>query len=408
MFSPQDLGCYNLKLLSRSKRKVAWKTVIFTATGAAICLGFILLLILCFLPPSKARPISSAHPVATAKVEAGKLSRTITGTANISSSSEREIPLSVSSEDEVGVISAVPVNAGKPVPYCHTLLEISGRPLLALQGLIPAYRDLHIGDTGNDVTQLQKALNSCGYSVAADGQLGKYTAQLVAKLYRNNGYAPAQNPKTRNARQDTPGKKPQAESDTNITENETASDDSLVIPRSEAAFIPANSTITALPKLGSYLGEKTSVKIGVGAPLAILELDAKQILKLREGLPIKLESGQWNNETTLPAIPNSPDSNDRDEEQNSQPTYTLRIPLNNPPNNALTTCQWSVTIGSNTTYPFTVPAAAIREDNRGTYVQKKTGDSTQKTYVEIIESGDGAVAIKGAVKTGETVLLGDK
>ena len=142
--------------------------------------------------------------------------------------------------------------------------------------------------------------------------------------------------------------------------------------------------------------------------MAILELDAKQILKLREGLPIKLESGQWNNETTLPAIPNSPDSNDRDEEQNSQPTYTLRIPLNNPPNNALTTCQWSVTIGSNTTYPFTVPAAAIREDNRGTYVQKKTGDSTQKTYVEIIESGDGAVAIKGAVKTGETVLLGDK
>ena len=55
-----------------------------------------------------------------------------------------------------------------------------------------------------------------------------------------------------------------------------------------------------------------------------------------------------------------------------------------------------------------MPAAAIREDNKGTYVQKKTGDSTQKTYVEIIESGDGAVAIKGAVKTGEIVLLGDK
>lgn len=75
-----------MKFLSRSKRRVAWKTVIFTATGAAICLGFVLLLTLSFLSPSKARPISSAHPVATAKVEAGKLSRTLTGTANISSS----------------------------------------------------------------------------------------------------------------------------------------------------------------------------------------------------------------------------------------------------------------------------------------------------------------------------------
>lgn len=397
-----------MKFLNRSKRRVAWKTVIFTATGAAICLGFVLLLTLSFLSPSKARPISSAHPVATAKVEAGKLSRTLTGTANISSSSEREIPLSVSSEDEVGVISALPVSAGKPVPYCHALLEISGRPLLALNGLIPAYRDLHIGDSGKDVTQLQKALKSCGYSVAADGHLGKYTAQLVARLYRNNGYAPAQNPNKRNSSQDTSDNKSQPESDAKSTDNETGSDDSLVIPRSEVAYLPANSTITALPDLGSYLGEKSSVKIGVGAPLAILKLDAKQILKLREGLPIKLESGQWNNETTLPAIPNSPDSNDSDEEQSSEPTYTLRIPLNNPPNNALTTCQWSVTIGSNTTYPFTVPEAAIREDNKGTYVQKKTGDSTQKTYVEIIESGDGAVAIKGAVKTGEIVLLGGK
>jgi hypothetical protein len=46
-----------------------------------------------------------------------------------------------------------------------TLLEVTGRPVLVLQGELPMYRRMVIGTEGPDVAQLERALVRLGYDV---------------------------------------------------------------------------------------------------------------------------------------------------------------------------------------------------------------------------------------------------
>lgn len=70
------------------------------------------------------------------------------------------------------------------------IVEVSGRPLVALQGAVPAYRDLVPGDTGADVAQLQRGLAAIGYPAGGDtaGTFGAGTAAAVAAFYTALGY----------------------------------------------------------------------------------------------------------------------------------------------------------------------------------------------------------------------------
>ena len=60
-------------------------------------------------------------------------------------------------------VSKATVPVGARVDSGDHLGEVSGRPLFALRGNVPAYRDLKLGMTGSDVTQLQRALRDLGY-----------------------------------------------------------------------------------------------------------------------------------------------------------------------------------------------------------------------------------------------------
>jgi peptidoglycan hydrolase-like protein with peptidoglycan-binding domain len=70
------------------------------------------------------------------------------------------------------------------------LLEVSGRPLIALPGTVPAYRDLRPGDDGTDIGQLQAALRSLGYYHGGDsaGHFGPGTKRAVTRLYAATDY----------------------------------------------------------------------------------------------------------------------------------------------------------------------------------------------------------------------------
>jgi HlyD family secretion protein len=90
------------------------------------------------------------------------------------------------------VVTAVRTRAGATVTPGQVLLEVSGRPLISLQGAIPAYRDLRPGSRGKDVRQLQAALAALGHdSGADDGVFGAATKRAVADLYADLGYEPA-------------------------------------------------------------------------------------------------------------------------------------------------------------------------------------------------------------------------
>lgn len=134
-------------------------------------------------------------------------------------------------------VSKATVAAGTRVASGDFLGEVSGRPLLALKGDVPAYRDLKFGMTGSDVSQLQRALRDLGYGRGSDsdGTLGAGTAKAVAAFYKDREYpAPADaNPLT-TAQVPTASKTPAKAADT-----KSIVDGTTVLPKGEAVFLPS-------------------------------------------------------------------------------------------------------------------------------------------------------------------------
>ncbi|MGW1867398.1 peptidoglycan-binding protein [Streptomyces mauvecolor] len=89
------------------------------------------------------------------------------------------------------LLTGIRKKAGSAVAPGDVLVEVSGRPVIALSGPVPAYRDLKPGDTGKDVGELQDALRRLGYADSDPaGTFGPRTKSAVAALYADRGYDP--------------------------------------------------------------------------------------------------------------------------------------------------------------------------------------------------------------------------
>ncbi|MFF9849706.1 peptidoglycan-binding protein [Streptomyces litmocidini] len=90
------------------------------------------------------------------------------------------------------VVTKVSVKSGDAVRSGKVLLEISGRPVFVLRGGLPVYRDLKPGATGDDVKQLQDALDALGHGRGGDerGTFGPGTKNAVEEFYSSIGYDP--------------------------------------------------------------------------------------------------------------------------------------------------------------------------------------------------------------------------
>jgi peptidoglycan hydrolase-like protein with peptidoglycan-binding domain len=89
-------------------------------------------------------------------------------------------------------ISKLDVAVGTTIASGKQLAEIDGQPMFALTGTVPAWRDLTPGESGPDVTELQKALASLGYYGDGDtpGYFGSATEYAVSLYYEHLGYTP--------------------------------------------------------------------------------------------------------------------------------------------------------------------------------------------------------------------------
>ena len=88
------------------------------------------------------------------------------------------------------VASKLYAKAGDQIHAGQVLIEISGRPVIALAGAVPAYRDLKPGMDGPDVAQLQAALRQLGHDCAPDasGHFGSGTKSALTDFYTALGY----------------------------------------------------------------------------------------------------------------------------------------------------------------------------------------------------------------------------
>lgn len=88
----------------------------------------------------------------------------------------------------VAVVTGVTSPEGATVDEGSVLIEVSERPVIALQGQLPMFRSLGPGSKGDDVTQLQEALVRLGIDVPVDGTYGEATERAVEELYTRVGY----------------------------------------------------------------------------------------------------------------------------------------------------------------------------------------------------------------------------
>jgi peptidoglycan hydrolase-like protein with peptidoglycan-binding domain len=86
-----------------------------------------------------------------------------------------------------GVITSTNVAPGQVLHSGDTLITVNLRPVVALEGAIPVFRDLQSGTAGDDVRQLQAFLNRRGARLAADGRFESATARAVRSWQKDLG-----------------------------------------------------------------------------------------------------------------------------------------------------------------------------------------------------------------------------
>lgn len=78
---------------------------------------------------------------------------------------------------------------GSTITEGKALLEITGRPVIGLAGVLPMYRTLSPGSKGPDVLQLEQTLDRLGLDPGTvDDEYDTDTSRAVERLYENAGY----------------------------------------------------------------------------------------------------------------------------------------------------------------------------------------------------------------------------
>lgn len=173
----------------RSRRRVlvVIAATAVVATGLGVALGREL------TSPADAAAKTAAPQASriTVPVEQKALSSRVVGRGDASFDGATNVTVETSGLQNRAVVTGQVPKVGSTIKEGKALLEIAGRPVLALAGVLPMYRTLRPGLRGPDVRQLEQVLDRLGYDPGTVDDL--YTADTsaaVVRLYNAAGYEP--------------------------------------------------------------------------------------------------------------------------------------------------------------------------------------------------------------------------
>lgn len=124
----------------------------------------------------------------TVPVELRELSSRVVVRGTVQSSEETPIQVSAASLGDP-VVTRLPKAEGDELVEGEVAVEITGRPVIVLQGELPAYRTMGPSMEGPDVRQLEEALVRLGYDPGVvDESYSGETGSAVEALYQSLGY----------------------------------------------------------------------------------------------------------------------------------------------------------------------------------------------------------------------------
>jgi len=125
----------------------------------------------------------------TVPVEKKALSSKVVARGDTSFDGAVNIRVETSGLRTAAVVTGKVPAVGSTIKAGEVLLEIAGRPVIGLAGVLPMYRTLSPGSSGPDVLQLEQTLDKLGYDPGTvDKKYDSSTAQAIEELYESVGY----------------------------------------------------------------------------------------------------------------------------------------------------------------------------------------------------------------------------
>lgn len=181
----------NASVLARRRRWVA-----LVAAGAVLLAGAGVGASLLIKSPAQAAADARAPSpdILTSPVENRVLKDSVILRGTVTAGQSVDVTPATAGGEDGGrpVVTKLPLRQGQTVAAGQVVMEVSGRPVFALKGSVPVYRDLKPGTEGDDVKQLQEALTSLGHRTGNDraGHFGAGTKSALSAYYASIGYDP--------------------------------------------------------------------------------------------------------------------------------------------------------------------------------------------------------------------------
>jgi hypothetical protein len=291
------------------------------------------------------------------------------------------------------IVTRIFLPAGSTVHVAQPIVEVAGRPVFAMPGSVPAYRNLAPGESGTDVTQLQEGLGAAGHPIGSDtrGTFGEGTEAAVASFYAAIGYS-------------TP----------EVTTGPKA-DRGPMVPLDEILFVPRLPAHVA--KIDAQVGELAQgslVTLAVGNPVIDGQIPASSAGLVRVGMKLSITNDLTglSDRGTLVSISHLTSTSGS---IGGGPYVRARIRPSRPLQVSLIgqDVQITITTACSDGPVLTVPEAAVfAEPNGSTYVTtvSATGDQA-RVRVRVGVTGNGLVQVTplggGLLSAGNRVVTGE-
>lgn len=421
------------------------RTVLAIAGGAGlVSLGGVVAAAFIKSPEElRAETDSPDKTLLTASVEKRVLASTVIARGEVRAAHQVEVTPATAQGAAIVVVTGLFTEGGQQVQPGKVLLSVSGRPLIALPGLIPAYRDMRPGDSGLDVEQLQAALRTLKDYTGGDhkGVFGPATKVAVRRLYRRIGYAV---PDTGgfNGRGDLPALRAAADAvaeaqkqvaalstqtavSADLAEAKKrlarARDDQAALIATTGPMMPmAEVAFTSMPasviKLGAAVGQPVQaplITLSTGALEVACRMQPDQVAALKEGMKVQIASESLGANASGAITTIGPLTTDTGQGQSGGAYRLVTV----SPTQALGT-EWNrldvrvtITAAQTPGDVLVVPVSALNAGADGKTTVSVVGDTGKQTLIEVQTgiSGDGFVEVTpigNELPAGSKVVIG--
>ncbi|NVI87939.1 peptidoglycan-binding protein [Actinomadura sp. BRA 177] len=300
------------------------------------------------------------------------------------------------------------------------VVEISGRPVIVLHGRFPTYRDVHAGDAGPDVLELQHALGELGLSTGANsGVFNAATARALKTLYTRLGYRP-------------PGERVSTIPTASPATGPGSGQSKMLLPASEVVYIPDTTAI--VDDLQARVGKESkgtvmSLASGGLNVRALLSPEDRPLVSIGQSVQISSDQsgttrsgrisaiGHYTSGTPgSPQITPAPGSNPAasgltEGSGNSGHPLTVRPRKTLPPDWIGQDLKLTITTASTSGKVLAVPVSAVygSADSATKVIKLLSNGSQKRIDVRTGASADGMVeviAAGNALRPGDRVVVG--